>query len=81
MCVATCVCERERVCEYFVIHGYVHVCAAPSLKSLPHKVSVVSEEIDDMSAGSTDGPEYVERAELLDGVPLTSIDASLADEM
>ena len=50
-------------------------------KSIPHEVSVVSEEKDDMSAGSTDGPVDIERAELLDGVPLTSIDASLADEM
>ena len=41
---------------------------------------MVSEEINDVSAGSTDGPEDVERAELVDGVPLTSIDASLADE-
>ena len=60
---------------------YVHVCAASNLKSLPHEASVVSEEMDDVSAGSTDEPEDIERAELLDGVPLTLIDASLADEM
>ena len=29
----------------------------------------------------TDGREDVERAELVDGVPLTSVDASQADEM
>ena len=42
---------------------------------------MVSEEIDDVSAGSADGPVDVERAELVDGILLTSIDASLADEM
>ena len=38
---------------------------------------MASEEIDDVSAGSTDGPEDVKRAESLDAVPLTSIDVLL----
>ena len=37
---------------------------------------MVLEEIDDVSAGSADGPVDVERAELVDGIPLTSIDAT-----
>ena len=42
----------------------------------------MSEEVDDVvSAGNIDGPEHFDRAKLVDGVPVTLVDAPQADVM